>query len=73
MNTKIYNVIVGPIHASEYDGGDCYDDEWVILALVEQPNGALEEEEIVLDTFDEAYEIVKHFKSQIIPFEIELD
>lgn len=66
---KVYNVIEGPI--STYDIPDWNDKEgWLMVCLVEQPSGALEEEEIIFDTFDEAYEVVKWFKGQIIPYEV---
>ena len=66
---KVYNIIEGPI--STYDM-PMWDEEpgWVVVGLVEQENGSLEEEEIIFDTFDEAYEIVKWFKGQIVPFEV---
>jgi len=66
---KVYNIIEGPINT--HDVPD-WDDEhgWFIVGLVEQSNGALEEEEIIFDTFNEAYEVVKWFKGQIVPFEV---
>ena len=66
---RVYNLVEGPI--STYDIPDWDEPHgWLILALVEQENGALEEEEIVMQTFDEAYEVVKWFKGQTIPFEV---
>lgn len=66
---KVYNVIEGPI--STYDIPMWNDAPgWVMVCLVEQENGALMEEEIIFDSFDEAYEIVRWFKSQIIPHEV---
>lgn len=66
---KVYSIVEGPV--STYDVPD-WDDipGWFIVALVEQENGALAEEEIIFDTFDEAYEIVKWFKAQVVPFEV---
>jgi len=66
---KVYNVIEGPIHTNDIPD---WDDEkgWLMVCLVEQDNGALMEEEIIFDTFDEAYEVVKWFKSQIAPHEV---
>jgi hypothetical protein len=70
---RIYNVIEGPIHSDDYiDWGDDQEEGWVIVALCEDKNGALVEEELVLDSFDDAYVIVKHFKDQIIPFKMEI-
>ena len=43
-----------------------------MVALVEDLNGAILEEEILFDTFDEAYELVKWFKNQIVPYSVEL-
>jgi hypothetical protein len=66
---KVYQLVEGPI--STYDIPMWNEPHgWLVVALVEQENGALEEEEIVLDTFDEAYDIVKWFKGQIIPYEV---
>lgn len=66
---KVYNVIEGPINTHDIP---FWDDEhgWLMVCLVEQDNGALMEEEIIFDTFDEAYEVVKWFKSQIAPHEV---
>lgn len=70
--TKIYNVLSGPIHTDFYP--DWNDDEgWVLLVLTEDAHGSLINEEIVMDTFAEALEIVDWFKGQIAPFEIELE
>lgn len=66
---KVYNVNYGPFHTSDIPGWDDVDG-WMVVCLVEQINGAVEEEEIVFDTFDEAIEIVDWFKGQIIPFEV---
>ena len=66
---KIYNIIEGPINTLDIPMWD-EDHGWFIVALVEQENGALEEEEIIFDTFNEAYEVVKWFKGQIAPFEL---
>ena len=66
---KVYNIIEGPI--STYDIPD-WDEEhgWMVVCLVEQENGSIFEEEINFTTFNEAYELVKWFKSQIIPYEV---
>lgn len=67
--TRIYNSIEGPIASSEipdWEGPPGY----MILCLVELPDGSLEEQEMVFDTFNEAYELVSWFKSQIIPYEV---
>lgn len=66
---KVYNVIEGPI--STHDVPDWTEDHgWFIVALVEQENGSLQEEEVVFDTFNEAYEVVKWFKGQVTTFEL---
>lgn len=66
---RVFQLVEGPI--STYDI-PMWDEThgWLVVALVEQTNGSLEEEEIVFNTFDEAYELVKWFKGQIIPFEV---
>ena len=66
---KAYNVIEGPINTHDIPMWD-EPHGWLVVALIEQVNGSLEEEEIVFDTFDEAYDLVKWFKGQIIPYEI---
>lgn len=66
---RVYNVIEGPIHTLDIPDWD-EPHGWLTVCLVEQENGAVEEEEIVFDTFDEAYEVVKWFKDQIIPFDV---
>lgn len=70
--TKIYNVISGPIHTDFYPDWD-EGEGWVLLVLTEDHNGALINEEIVVNTLAEALEIVDWFKGQIVPFEIELE
>jgi hypothetical protein len=72
--TKVYQIVEGPIHTDDYDD---WDEEtegagWVVVALVEDLNGAILEEEILFQTFDDAYELVKWFKNQIIPYPVEL-
>ena len=63
---KIYNAIEGPIHTSEIP--DTEDTGWVVVCLVEQEDGSVREEEVLFDTFDEAYEVVSWFCKQIAPF-----
>jgi len=66
---KVYSVVEGPI--CTYDVPDWDDDHgWFVVCLVEQENGALEIEEIIFDTFNEAYELVSWFKGQIAPYEV---
>lgn len=66
---RVFNVIEGPI--STYDIPDWDEPHgWLTVCLVEQETGAVEEEEIVFTTFDEAYQVVAWFKGQIIPFEV---
>lgn len=67
---RIYNVTEGPFHPSDYDAF-AEEDEWVVVCLVETAAGALVEEEICFDTFDQAYEVVKYFKRQIKPYILE--
>ena len=66
---KVYQIIEGPMWSSDIP---MWDDQegWVVVGLVEQENGALLEEEIIFDTFNEAYEVVKWFKCQVAPFEV---
>lgn len=66
---KIYGVIEGPLHSSDYDAF-AEEDEWIVVCILEGPWGALLEEEVFFDTFDEAYEVVKYFKRQIKPLQL---
>jgi hypothetical protein len=66
---KVFGVIEGPIHSSDYDAF-AEEDEWVVVCILEGPGGALVEEEVIFDTFDEAYEVVKHFKRQMKPIQL---
>jgi len=54
---KIHNVISGP-----YDNGE---DIWNVCLI--ETNGDLEEAELFYDSYDEAYEMVKHFTKSIQP------
>jgi len=58
----IYGIVEGPIHSSDIPNWDDDKEGWMILAQVEQSNGAIMCEEITFDTFDEAYEVIKYFK-----------
>lgn len=69
----IYSVIEGPFHSSEIPDWDEEDDCWLLLCQVENSYGALEAEELAFSTFDEAYEIVKHFKKNCFPFIMEVE
>jgi hypothetical protein len=66
---KMYQLVEGPMWSGDIP---MWDDQegWVVVGLIEQENGALMEEEVIFDTFDEAYQCVYWFKSQIAPFEI---
>lgn len=66
---RVFNVNHGPYHTSDIPGWN-EAHGWMVVCLVEQVNGAVEEEEIIFDTFDEAIELVDWFKGQIIPFEV---
>ncbi len=69
---KVYSVIEGPYHTSEIpdQDNDWGEAGWVVVALVEQENGSLAEEEILFDTFNEGYELVSWFKGQVAPYEV---
>jgi hypothetical protein len=70
---KIYQIAEGPIQACEVEGHDDNDLNWVVFALVEQPDGSLLEEEVNFSTYANAISLVNHFKEQIIPYSITLD
>ena len=66
---KVYGVVEGPF--STHDIPDWEEEHgWLLVCQVEQLNGSLDVEEVVFDTFDEAYEITRWFKSQCVPFEM---
>jgi len=69
----IYGVVEGPFHSSEIPDWDEDDDCWMLVCQVENGVGALEIEELTFYTFDDAYEIVKHFKKGCRPFTIEIE
>lgn len=71
-NVVIYGIVEGPYHSSdipEWNEDDC----WILLCQVENSYGGFEVEELTFWTFDDAYEIVKHFKQNITPFIMEVD
>lgn len=66
---KVYGIIEGPISTYDYPMWE-EGPGWVVVCQVEQLNGSLAEEEILFDTFDEAYELVKWFKNQCVPYTV---
>lgn len=69
----IYGVVEGPFHSSDIPDWDEDDDCWMLVCQVENGFGGLEIEELTFWTFDDAYEIVKHFKSKCTPFKMEVE
>jgi len=60
MILKIHSVIEGPYQDDDYDERFCYN-----LCLVETEQGTLEHQEVELESFNAAYEMVKHFTKSI--------
>lgn len=74
---EIVNVLRGPIHSSEIPDWDIetdgfglpYGEGYVLVVTLRDERGVLSEEELILEDFDEALDIVDHFCNQIIPLE----
>lgn len=64
MIMKIHKVISGPYESEDDD--TCYN-----ICLVEYDDGAVEDTEIELDSFDEAYEMIKHLSKTIDPIVVD--
>tara|TARA_R110002124_G_scaffold274908_1_gene444993 strand:- start:735 stop:968 length:234 start_codon:yes stop_codon:yes gene_type:complete len=60
VKLKLHRVLRGPYLTEDDDG--CSN-----LCLVEYDDGTMGEEEIVLEDFDSAYRMVKHFDKSIDP------
>jgi hypothetical protein len=71
---KITSVLAGPFHSSEVPDWDYEDEGFVLICNVWDADiGKLIQDEIVLETLDEAYEIMGHFMKQLRPYEMEVD
>ncbi len=66
MILKIHSVIEGPYQDDDYDESFCYN-----LCLVETEQGTLEHQEVELESFNAAYEMVQHFTKSIDPLVID--
>jgi hypothetical protein len=66
----IYQIVEGPMWSREMEGYPDESDFYVLVCLVEQADGSLYEEEVVFPTFNLAYDVVKHFKSQVVPYSV---
>ncbi len=64
MIIKIHRVVGGPYFLDEEN---CYYN----LCLVEHEDGSLENEEVLMDDFDSAYEMIKHLSTTIEPIILE--
>ena len=64
MIMKIHRVVGGPYFLDEEN---CYYN----LCLVEHEDGSLENEEVLMDDFDSAYEMIKHLSTTIEPIILE--
>jgi hypothetical protein len=71
---KVYGIAEGPIYSDDYEGWDeeLEGEGWVVVALIEDVNGSIFEEEIIFETFDDAYELVSWFKKQVAPYTVEI-
>ena len=71
---KITSVLAGPFHSSEVPDWDYEEDGFILICNVWDADiGKLIQDEIVLETLDEAYEIMGHFMKQLQPYEMEVD
>ena len=64
MIMKIHRVVGGPYFLDEEN---CYYN----LCLVEHEDGSLENEEVLMDDFDSAYEMIKRLSTTIEPIILE--
>ena len=64
MILKIHRVTSGPYFLDEEN---CYYN----ICLVEHEDGTMEEDEVLMDDFDSAYEMIKHLSRTIEPIVIE--
>lgn len=65
---KIHRVMSGPFPADEFE-----ENHVMLWCMVEADDGDLENYELYLESFDEAYKIVKHFSTSIEPLEINFE
>lgn len=65
---KIHRVMSGPFPADEFE-----ENHVMLWCMVETDDGDLENYELYLESFDEAYKIVKHFSTSIEPLEINFE
>ena len=71
---KITSVLAGPFHSSEVPDWDSDDEGFILLCNVwDAEIGKLVQDEIVLDTLDQAYQIMGHFMQQLKPYEMEVE
>lgn len=71
---KITSVLAGPFHSSEVPYWDSDEEGFILVCNVwDVELGKLIQEEVVVDTLDEAYEIMGHFMKQLKPYEMEVD
>ena len=66
MKLKIHKVISGPFFFEE-------EDIYYNLCLVEHPNGVMSEEEILANSFDSAYDMIKDLSTTIEPIIIDFN
>jgi len=66
MIIKLHRVISGPYPDPDGDG-------YYNLCLVEFPDGELSDEEIYIDSIEDAFEMIKHLMTRIEPIEIKFD
>ena len=70
-NIKIWGVVEGPFFQRELpDQG--YDDDAVMMIMKLEDDGDVFDAEVWMDDFDQASQIINHFKKSINPLEIEM-
>jgi hypothetical protein len=71
---KIMSVLAGPMHSSEVPDWDGEGEGFILLCNIWDVDlGRMEVDEIVVDTLQEAYDIIGHFMEQLKPFMLDLE
>lgn len=71
VNIKIWGVVEGPFFQRDLpDQG--YDPDAVMMIMKLEDDGDVFDAEVWMDDFDQASQIIRHFKKSITPLEIEM-
>lgn len=66
---KIWGVVAGPFHKDEIDADLPDDVEYMLVCKVEV-DGELTVHEYFFENFEDAHQIVEHFRTRIEPIEV---